>query len=213
MPGSLKGQCIPLIEQESKRSFKKDFDVCYLPDFVALGNVLHDFTHPDLVVIGESSKKAGDIVARIHKGICANNPPFHRMSLASAEIAKVSLNAYITMKISFANVIGNICEKVEDTDPDAITKALGCDKRISPYYFKAGLAFGGTCFPRDTWAFTALLRSLGYTTSLMDSCNAINHYQDTLLFTKTMALVRAQGLDRVSVLGLAFDHAHSSLTG
>ena len=80
------------------------------------------------------------------------------MSLISAEVAKVSLNAYITMKISFANTVANLCEHIPGADVDAITNAIGADKRISPYYLRGGLAFGGTCFPRDTKAFMTISR-------------------------------------------------------
>src|SRR5215213_5623035 len=100
VPGSTEKTFIPLIEQYSGKSYKKDFDVCFDPDFVALGTVVRDFQNPDLVIIGESSPEAGKRVVEIHRRMCRNTPPVHRMSIISAEVAKVSLNAYITMKIS-----------------------------------------------------------------------------------------------------------------
>lgn len=204
MPGSIENSFIPLIERQSGRKLGEGFDICFLPDFVSLGNVIHDFQNPDVVVIGESSPQAGDILTQLHMSICTNNPPVHRMSLSSAELAKVSLNAYITLKISFANIIGNICEKLPNADPDAITAAIGEDKRISPHYFRAGLSFGGTCFPRDTWAFTSVLSRLNLDTAMMDACNSVNKYQDRLLAQKTLDLARKMRADTVSIIGLAF---------
>ena len=144
MPTSSEKRLIPLIEKYSKRKINKGFGVCYVPDFVALGTVIRDFLNPDMVVIGQSSKLYGDIIEKFYKMYCHNKPEIVRMSIISAEIAKVSLNAYITAKISFANMLGNLCEKIPGANADDVSRALGCDKRISPLYMKAGLAYGGT---------------------------------------------------------------------
>ena len=104
---------------------------------------------PELVVIGESSNDVGERISNIHQNITDNHPSVHRMSIPSAEIAKVSLNAYITMKITFANSIANICSKVPSSDVDDITNAIGQDKRISPYYFKGGMSYGGTSVSQE----------------------------------------------------------------
>ncbi|HEX6280048.1 MAG TPA: nucleotide sugar dehydrogenase [Pyrinomonadaceae bacterium] len=202
VPGSTQKTFVPLIEEYSGKKFLEDFDVCFDPDFVALGTVLKDFQSPDLVIIGESSEQAGDRVSAIHEKICLNDPPVHRMSLISAEVAKVSLNAYVTMKISFANTIANLCERIPDSDVDAITQSIGVDKRISPYYLRGGLAFGGTCFPRDTKAFITISRQLGVDPVLISAVEDVNNHQNRHLAD----LVRNSlpNEKRVSVLGLAF---------
>ncbi|HEX8197022.1 MAG TPA: NAD(P)-binding domain-containing protein, partial [Pyrinomonadaceae bacterium] len=102
VPGSTDRTFIPIIEQYSGRKLNEGFSVAFDPDFVALGNVVNDFLNPDLVIIGETSKAAGDRVEAIHRQMCQNEPKISRMSIISGEVAKVSLNAYITMKISFA---------------------------------------------------------------------------------------------------------------
>lgn len=202
VPGSTDRTFIPLIEQHSGRRHKKDFDVCFDPDFVALGTVIRDFENPDFVIVGESSPEAGARVAALHKKMCKNDPPIHRMSLISAEVAKVSLNAYITMKISFANTVANLCEQIPGTDVDAITNAIGGDRRISPYYLRGGLAFGGTCFPRDTKAFMTISRQYGLKPTLIEAVEEVNIEQNRRL----ARLVEENFTEdrKVSILGLAF---------
>lgn len=202
VPGSTNKSFIPLLEQYSGKKLNQDFGVCYDPDFVALGSVMRDFLNPDLVVIGESDKRAGDIVAAIHEKTCQNKPVVSRMPIISAEVAKVSLNAYITMKISFANTLANICEKIPGADVDAITNAIGVDRRISPYYLKGGLAYGGACFPRDTKAFITIARQFGNDAELIKATERVNEYQNRHL--AGLVLSHMSDDKSVSVLGLAF---------
>ena len=202
VPESTTGSFIPLIERESGRQLHRDFDVCYDPDFVALGNVVHDFLNPDLVLIGESRPGAGEKVEAIHRRMCENSPHLARMSLVSAEIAKVSLNAYITVKISFANTIANICEAIPGADVDAITGAIGKDRRISPYYFKGSLGFGGTCFPRDTRAFASISNKYGIEPALITAAESMNRFQDRHL--SELVMREAAPGSRIAVLGVAF---------
>lgn len=202
VPGSTERTFIPLIEQTSGRKYKEGFDVCFDPDFVALGAVVKDFRNPDLVVIGESSKEAGDRIEAIHARLCENKPKIARMSLISAEVAKVSLNAYITMKISFANTVANLCERIPGADVDAITNAIGADKRISPYYLRGGLAFGGTCFPRDTKAFMTISRQYDLEPILLSAVEDVNNQQNKHL--SDLVISHLTDEKKVSVLGIAF---------
>lgn len=202
VPGSTEKTFIPLIEQYSGRRYKQDFDVCFDPDFVALGTVVKDFRNPDLVIIGESNTAAGDKVEALHRAMCHNEPKIARMSLISAEVAKVSLNAYITMKISFANTVANLCERIPGADVDAITDAIGADRRISPYYLRGGLAFGGTCFPRDTKAFMTISRQYGLDPMLLDSVERVNVEQNKHLAALVRSLLTHE--KKISVLGVAF---------
>lgn len=202
VPGSTEKTFIPLIEQASGRKFMQDFDVCFDPDFVALGTVIRDFRNPDLVIIGESRTEAGDKVEALHKIMCKNKPKIARMSLISGEVAKVSLNAYITMKISFANTVANLCERIPGADVDAITNAIGADKRISPYYLRGGLAFGGTCFPRDTKAFMTISRQHGLDPILLDSVERVNVVQNKHLAKLVKSFLTNE--NKISILGVAF---------
>lgn len=204
VPGSIHGSFIPLIEKYSERKFNEGFGVCFDPDWVALGRVIRDFRNPDFVLIGEGKPEDGERVAALHRQMCDNNPHIAHMSLTSGEIAKVSLNAYITMKISFANTLANICEKIPGADVDAITSTIGRDKRISPHYFKGGLAFGGNCFPRDTRAFRAFAKANGDTAEIVSACDRVNEHQDLHLVNKVLGLLEKGGEQTVGILGLAF---------
>jgi UDPglucose 6-dehydrogenase len=171
------------IESETNKKLNEDFGFVYIPDLVALGSVIKDFENPDLLIMGESNEKYGDVAETIYSKIIKNNAPVVRMSLIESEITKVSLNAYITMKISFANFIGNISDKF-NCNPNNITKALGYDRRISPYYIKSGLPFGGTCFPRDTWAFIKMSENLGLDAQHIKATQKINENQFDILYSK-----------------------------
>jgi UDPglucose 6-dehydrogenase len=203
-PGSTEQVFIPLLEKYSGRRVGVDFGVCYDPDFVALGDVVRGFLRPELIVLGETEPRAGDIVQAIHERICENKPVVSRMSIASAELAKVALNTYITLKISFANNLANLCEQIPGTNVDVITKAIGVDRRISPFYFRGGLSFGGTCFPRDTRAFIHVSQQFGVMTDLIDAVEKINRFQDEHLLEVTLQELSACGTKSVSILGLSF---------
>lgn len=200
MPGSIVDSFIPLIENITNWKINEHFGVCHIPDFVALGKVIEGFENPEMVVLGESDKKAGDIAEKLYKKIITNNPPIHRLTLQETEIAKVSLNAYVTMKLSFANFLANICERVDNANVDKITAAIGADKRISPYFIKGGLAFGGTCFPRDTWAFIKFSDKLGLNAVHIKATQKINDNQNTHLFQYVNKFEK----HKISVLGLSF---------
>jgi UDPglucose 6-dehydrogenase len=198
MPGS-HVEIISEIETLSGKKLNDDFGFVYIPDLVALGNVIYDFENPDLVIIGESNEKYGKIALEIYSKFIKNNAPHVNMELIESEICKVSLNAYITMKISFANFIGNISEKY-NCNPNNITKALGYDKRISPYYIKSGLPFGGTCFPRDTWAFIKMSEKLGLDAIHIKATQKINELQHDLLFNKVQKYIDK----KIGIFGISF---------
>jgi UDPglucose 6-dehydrogenase len=200
MPTTCSKVVVPLIEEVSGRKINEGFGLCYIPDLVALGSIIKDFKNPDLLIVGESDKKAGDMALEYYSLIIDNEAPIQRMSVIDAEITKVSLNAYITMKISFANFIGNICDRMEGANSHNITSALGKDRRISPYYIKAGLAFGGTCFPRDTWAFDEFSTQLGLNAVHIKAAEEINKMQHNVLYEKVVNLNRS----KIAILGLGF---------
>lgn len=204
MPGSTESVFIPLLEKHSGRKLNDGFSVCYDPDFVALGNVIKGFLRPDLVVIGESSPEAGARVEAIHRQMCENEPAISRMSIINAELAKVCLNAYITVKISFANSVANLCERIPGADVDAITRAIGMDRRISPYYFQGGLAFGGTCFPRDTKAYLTVADRYGVQAEIVHAVERVNQYQNHHLVEVVLHELDKLENKTVAVLGLAF---------
>jgi len=203
-PGTVDGSIIPLIESVSGKKIHEDFGVCYNPEFIALGSVIKDFLNPDIVLIGESDKFAGDKLEKIYKFVCENKPYIARMSLVSAEITKLSLNSYITVKISFANTLANICEAIPGANIDDVTRALGADKRVSPYYLKGGPSFGGPCFPRDNRAFVAFAKKYGSDAMLIKTTDAVNMKQIGHIVDRVLSSLSDGNKKAVSVLGLAY---------
>lgn len=203
-PGTTEKRLIPLIEEVSTRRLHRGFGVCYNPEFIALGSVVRDFLNPDLVLIGESDEEAGSFLESIHRKVCENSPYVARMSLVSAEIAKLSLNAYVTMKISFANTLAQICEAIPETDVDAITKALGADRRVSPHALRGGPAYGGPCFPRDNLAFVAFASQCGIDAKLARATDQVNRNQVKRLVDSVKQQIRLMSDRRVAILGLAY---------
>jgi UDPglucose 6-dehydrogenase len=202
--GTIEGKLIGLLEETSGRRLNEDFGLCYCPETVALGNTIEGFLRPDMVIIGESSPEAGEQAGTIYRLFCENNPPIIRMSLINAELTKLALNCYITTKISFANSLANLCERLPGADVDVITQAIGMDRRIGPHYLKGGLSYGGPCFPRDTRAYIALAKNVGLKADLIEAVERINSWQDAHLLEVVLREVERAPRRAVSVLGTAF---------
>ena len=202
MPGSCESEVLPLLEQASGRRVGETLGLCYSPEFIALGTVLRDIVVPDMVLIGESDRAAGDTLERLYQSVCENNPPFRRMGLLNAELTKIAVNTYVTMKISYANTLADICERLDGADSDTVADALGLDSRIGPKYLRGATAYGGPCFPRDTKAFAALAREVDVEPLLAEAADAVNSIRMDRLAQLTQSHL-ADG-DAVGVLGLAY---------
>jgi UDPglucose 6-dehydrogenase len=205
MPGSIDGELGPLLAARSGRGLGEGVDICYDPDFISLGEVIRGLREPELILIGERRRQSGDKVEAVHRRVAMNTPHVARMSVVSAEITKLALNAYVTMKISFANNLADICSEIDGSDIDDITAALGADSRISARYLSAGLSFGGTCFPRDTVAFRKLAAHSRVAAPLMDATEAVNLEHARRLSALVLHHQGRYG-GKVAVLGLAFRH-------
>jgi UDPglucose 6-dehydrogenase len=202
MPGDTGGALRPALEEASGKRCGQDFGLCYSPEFIALGSVIHDMLNPDFILIGESDPKAGAILADLYSGFSDNKAPICRMAFANAELAKLAVNTFVTTKISYANMLAEICERLEGGDVDAVTSAIGRDSRIGPKYLKAALGYGGPCFPRDNQALAALARRLGVTASIAQATDTVNQQQVARLKAIVKAHLPEGGT--VGVLGLAY---------
>ena len=159
LPGATRHGLLPVLEATSGKKCGKDFGLCYGPEFIALGSVIHDFLNPDFYLVGEFDERSGDVLEEVNRRICVKEPVVHRMSIENAEIAKIALNSYVTMKISFANTLADLCERIPGGDVDVVSDAIGSDTRIGRKYLTGGLGFGGPCFPRDNVALELPLRT------------------------------------------------------
>jgi len=199
LPGATRAHLLRALEDQSGLRCGPDFGLCYSPEFIALGSVIRDFLNPDFLLIGEFDERSGSILESFYKTVTSNGAPAARMSIENAELAKVSLNAYVTMKITFANMLAKLCERIPNGDVDAVTGALGLDKRIGRHYLVGGLGFGGPCFPRDNVALAAFADSIGVDVPLARATHDAN-------LRIPQELVSASALERrkVAVLGISY---------
>jgi nucleotide sugar dehydrogenase len=128
-----------------------NWTVTYNPEFIAQGSIIHDQENPDLVLIGEASKEAGDMVEAIYRRMTHNEPRICRMTPTEAEITKISLNCFLTTKIAYTNMIGDIVKK-SGGNPQTVLDAIGADTRVGSKLTRYGFGYGGPCFPRDNRA-------------------------------------------------------------
>lgn len=135
--------------------------ISYNPEFIAQGNIIQGLRAPDMVLIGEASDEAGNSLEAIYQKVCSNSPHIARMSVPSAEITKLAVNCFITAKIAFANLIGEIADETPGADKKAITEAIGHDQRIGPRNLRPGYGYGGPCFPRDNRALGNYAQLIG----------------------------------------------------
>jgi UDPglucose 6-dehydrogenase len=203
MPGSAEREFIPLLEQETGKRAGVEFGFAYNPEFIAIGSVIENFLNPDLVLIGESDTKTGEFIENIYRGTCENTPHFGRTSIINAEIAKLVINCYCTLKISFANYLATVCENVGHADANEITDIIGRDSRIGGKYIKPGLGFGGPCFPRDNIAFIQFAKKIGVGAGLMQNVVDINNAQVERVAKKIVDASEKSG-SRIAVLGLTY---------
>ncbi len=177
MPGATGGAVRHALEQASRKRAGIDFGLCYNPEFIALGSVIRDFLNPDLLLIGESDERSGALLESVYKSVCENRPAIAHMNLVNAEIAKLSVNTFVTTKISFANMLARLCEKVPGASVDVVTSAIGLDSRIGGKYLKGAISYGGPCFPRDNLALIALAERLGASAHLPRATHEFNRAQ------------------------------------
>ncbi len=149
LPGSTRQALVPILEKESGKKAGTDFGVCYSPEFIALGSIINDFLNPDFTLIGEIDDRCGSQLEDLYSRVVGNGAPSARMSLENAELAKISINTFVTTKITFANMLAEICEKIPGGDVDVVSNALGLDKRIGRKYLTGSIGYGGPCFPRQ----------------------------------------------------------------
>jgi UDPglucose 6-dehydrogenase len=204
LPGATEGTIKPILEKTSGKKCGRDFGLCYSPEFIALGSVIRDFTNPDVVLIGESDAKSGALLEEIYQKVCDNNPPIVRTTLNNGELAKISLNAFVTMKISFANTLAEIAEKMPGGNADIISKVLGFDTRIGRKYLSGGLAYGGPCFPRDNRAFTLVARQFGCDAKLAAATDGVNQRQNERLANLIIEKIGGVKGKNIAILGLTY---------
>ena len=202
MPGSMDGPIRETLERTSGRTVGTDVGLCYNPEFIALGSVIDNMLEPDFTLIGESDQRAGAFVASVYNSVCSNNPPVRRMSFVNAELTKIAVNTYVTTKISYANMLADLCDRLPGADADVVATAVGSDSRIGRKYLRGAIGYGGPCFPRDNVAFSALAARLGANADIARATDAINRYQIERLSAAVRKRVSPGA--RVTILGMSY---------
>src|SRR3954447_11537777 len=170
------------------------------PEFLAEGTAVRDFMECDRVVVGSFEDADGDAVAALHDKLGA---PVARMDVASAEMVKLAANAYLATRISFINEIANVCELV-GADVEQVATGMGHDSRIGPRYLRAGLGYGGSCFPKDISFLKLLAGNSGYNFQLLNSVIQVNELQMRRPIGKLQRHLGSLRGRRIAILGLAF---------
>lgn len=168
-----------------KSYYHGDFDVVSNPEFLKQGNAVEDFLKPDRVVIGADSKKAEALMQELYAPFLRTGNPVIVMDVKSAEMTKYAANSFLAVKISYANEIANICEKV-GADVEMVRIGMCSDKRIGSKFLFAGLGYGGSCFPKDVKALINTAESLGTDSSMLKAADNINKKQRELFLEKIL---------------------------
>ena len=198
----------------------QSFDVVSNPEFLREGTAVIDFLHPDRIVVGAGSEKAANVLRRIYEpltsgsyysqskalsGPCSKSNPAQLIvtSTQSAEIIKHASNAFLALKISFINAVANLAEAV-DGDIEDIAAGIGLDSRIGPKFLRAGLGYGGSCFPKDVAAFHWVAQQRGVDFQLLQEVRKINETQREIFYNKVLSALWTLRGKRLAALGLAF---------
>jgi UDPglucose 6-dehydrogenase len=198
----------------------QSFDVVSNPEFLREGTAVMDFLHPDRIVVGANTERSAELLRRIYEpltgggyyaqpealqGACSAASPAKLLvtSTQSAEIIKHASNAFLALKISFINAVANLAETV-DADIEDIAAGMGLDKRIGPKFLRAGLGYGGSCFPKDVAAFHWVAQQQGVDFQLLDEIRKVNETQKEIFFNKVRAALWTLRGKHLAALGLAF---------
>jgi len=205
---------------ERNGASRESFDVVSNPEFLREGTGVTDFLHPNRVVIGVESERAAKVMRRIYEPLtsgeyynlphavpggrtASNPPPLLQMSTKAAELTKHATNAFLAMKISFINAVANICDAA-GVNVEEVAEGVGMDDRIGPKFLRAGIGYGGSCFPKDVAAFRWVAEQLGQQFDLLAEVEKINSQQKKLFFRKIRSALWTLRGKNLAVFGLAF---------
>jgi UDPglucose 6-dehydrogenase len=199
---------------------KENFDVTSNPEFLREGTAVVDFLHADRIVIGAATERASDLLKQLYLPLTSGEyyrnanavpgprsvedpPPILHTSTKAAEIIKHASNAFLATKISFINIVANICEAA-GADVEEVARGIGMDSRIGTKFLRAGIGYGGSCFPKDVAAFRNVAELVGVDFGLLHEVEKINEEQKARFFQKVRSALWTFRGKKIGVLGLAF---------
>ncbi len=199
LPGTTENLVVPLLERESGKKAFADFGVASNPEFLKEGTAVDDFFHTDRVVVGVNDQKTKDVLTALYQPL---NVPIFTTAIKTSEMIKYTSNAFLATKISFANEIGNLCKKM-GIDSYEVFQGVGLDSRIGPQFFRSGIGFGGSCFPKDVRALIAHAQTLGVEPNVLNAVMGTNEDQPAKLIELLKRHMNITG-KTIGILGLAF---------
>jgi len=188
----------------SKKNNKKKFTVVSNPEFLREGEAIRDFIYPDRIVIGSNDKKAGRILKNLYSPLISKGASYLQTSRRAAELIKYASNAFLATKITFINEIANLCEKTGISVED-ISIGMGLDKRIGSRFLRAGPAYGGSCFPKDTKAIITTANKFKTNLSVIKSVIRSNENRSKILLNRVYEILNKKIRNRkITFLGVTF---------
>jgi UDPglucose 6-dehydrogenase len=192
-----------ICEELKKRNKLIDFDVVSNPEFLREGAAVKDFQNPERIIIGTSSEKAKEIMAKLYKPLSRVDKPILFTTEKNAELIKYASNAMLATRISFMNEFSQLCEHI-GADIKVIAKGIGLDTRIGPRFLQAGCGYGGSCFPKDVKALSQMLEQHGLTSNLMRTVDYINERQKRSIVPKLKKFLPELENKTVAIWGISF---------
>ena len=188
----------------SKKVSKKLFEVVSNPEFLREGDAIRDFIYPDRIVVGSKSNKARKIIKSLYSPLISKGSKYIETSRRSAELIKYAANAFLATKVTFINEISNLCEKI-DVDVEDVSIGIGLDKRIGERFLRAGPAYGGSCFPKDTKAIVSTSDKFKTNMSVIKSVIKSNENRNSLLLTRIKSILKSKMKNKkITFLGVTF---------
>ncbi len=189
--------------EHTLKAFKKrnvSFDIASNPEFLREGTAIHDFMHPDRIVLGVGSERARKILLKLYEPMKA---PKLVTDVRSAELIKHASNSFLAMKISFINSVSRVCD-LSGADVEKVAVGMGLDRRIGADFLKAGVGYGGFCFPKDLAAFIHICEELGYSPAILKAVVMVNEQQKRFFVEKIKRRLWNLRSKSIAVLGLSF---------
>ena len=187
-----------------KKNNKKKFSVVSNPEFLREGDAIRDFIYPDRVVIGTNDKKSGKILKNLYSPLISKGASYVQVSRRAAELIKYASNAFLATKITFINEIANLCEKT-DINVEDISIGMGLDKRIGSRFLRAGPAYGGSCFPKDTKAIISTADKFKINLSVIKSVIKSNENRSKILLNRVYEILKKRVKNKkITFLGVTF---------
>jgi UDPglucose 6-dehydrogenase len=205
VPGTTRGLVRHMLEKHSGRSVGDGLNLCVNPEFLREGSAVTDTMKPDRIVIGDDWGNGARVLLRLYRRMYGHRRiPTIVTNTVNAEMIKYASNIFLAARISLANELANICQRLPGADFKTVAMGVGLDRRIGPHFLNAGLGFGGSCFPKDLRALKALARELGITPVMLEAVDQVNREQPYKALELAEQLVGNLRGKKAALLGLAF---------